>query len=181
MAWAIEKTYDREVDQHVAVIIRRIIRIVVVLAFFLVVIHAILDSSLTGLLAGFGIVGLALSFILKGTLENVMASFTIFADKPFRVGDMIIYDDEWGTVEDVGFRSTKFRTLDGHLYSIPNVKLIDDSIRNVGARPYIRRRFRIGLTFGTPPDKVQEAIDILHDILDNHEGHVIGSLKAAWF
>ena len=170
IAWTIEKTYNREVDQHVAVIIRRIVRVAVVMSFFLIVIHVILDSSLTGLIAGLGVVGLALSFILKGTLENVMASFTIFGDKPFRTGDMIIFDEEWGTIEDIGFRSTKFRTLDGHLYTIPNLKLIDDSIRNVGARPYIRRRFRIGLTFGTPPDKIQEAIDILQDVLKNHEG-----------
>ena len=143
---------------------------VVVSALILVVVKLVLDTSLANLLAGLGIIGLALYFILRGTLENVAASFTIFGDEPFRVDDLVIYKDEWGHIEEIGFRSTKFRTLCGYLITIPNNELINSSVTNVGARPTIRRRFRLGLTYETPADKVRTALTIIAEILEDHEG-----------
>ena len=103
-------------------------------------------------------------------MENIAASFTIFADQPFRIDDLVIHGDEWGQVERIGFRSTRIRTLDGHVLTIPNKELVAQTIHNVGQRPSIRRRFRLGLTYETPPDKIREAIDIVSEILKNHEG-----------
>lgn len=170
IAWLIRKSYTRRVNRHVVVVISRILRVAILMIYVLVIIKVILDSDLTGVLAGLGVVGLALSFVLKGTIENVAASFTIFGDKPFRVGDLMLYKEQWGYVEDIGFRSTRFRTLDGHLINIPNAVLIDEALQNIGERPYIRRRFRVSLTYDTPPEKVREAIDIVRKILKNHSG-----------
>ncbi len=169
-AWLLKKTYHTEFDRHVVVLMSRTLRIVALALFVLLFVNGILDSDLTGVIAGLGVLGVALSFLMRGTIENVAASFTIFGDKPFRIGDLIIYDDQWGRIEDIGFRSTRFRTLDGHLITIPNAELIDHALHNVGARPSIRRRFRIGLTYDTPPDKVEEAMAILHELLTDHEG-----------
>lgn len=170
VAWIISKSYSHQINRHVIVVISRVLRVMFLMGYLLVMINVILDSDLTGLLAGLGVVGLALSFVLKGTIENIAASFTIFGDKPFRVGDLMLYKEQWGYVEDIGFRSTRFRTLDGHLINIPNSVLIEEALQNIEERPYIRRRFRISLTYETPPDKVREAIGILRDILENHRG-----------
>lgn len=170
VAGFIRRSYEHEIESHAVNIIERILRMLVISALALVVVKLVLDTSLANLLAGLGIVGLALYFILRGTLENVAASFTIFGDAPFRVGDLVIYGDEWGNIEDIGFRSTRLRTLRGHLITIPNNELINTAVTNVGARPTIRRRFRLGLTYETSPDKVRAAIDIIADILGDHEG-----------
>lgn len=166
----IRTSYEHHIDSHAVNVIVRILRMIVVSALVLIVVQLVLDTSLANLLAGLGIIGLALYFILRGTLENVAASFTIFGDEPFRVGDLVIYDDEWGNVEDIGFRSTRFRTLSGHLITIPNNELINSAITNVGARPAIRRRFRLGLTYETSAEAVRTALDILAEILEDHEG-----------
>jgi len=76
---------------------------------------------------------------------------------------------EWGTIEAIGFRSTRLRTLEGHLITIPDNSLIEQSIHNFESRPSIRRRFRLGLPYGTPPDAPEEALAILRDVLDGHE------------
>ncbi len=170
LAWVLRKTYDKDLDAHVVLVVSRVLRIAALGIFTLIVVNHVLDSNLTGLVAGLGIVGLALSFILRGTIENIAASFTILGDKPFRVGDLIVHDGRWGRVEDIGFRSTRFRTLRGHLITIPNARLVDNDIHNAGARPSIRRRFRIGLPYTLPVDKVEEAIDIVKSLLDGHRG-----------
>ena len=153
----IRTSYNHEFDSHAENIILRVLRLLVLSALFIVIIKVILGTSLTKLLAGLGLFGLALYFILRSTLENVAASFTIFGDEPFRVDDLVIYKGDWGHIEKIGFRSTKFRTLTGHLVTIPNDELIKESVHNVGARPWIRRRFRLGLTYDTPPDKIEES------------------------
>lgn len=170
LAWLFGAAELNQMDKHVVIVISRVLRVLVVAVFFLVLVQQVLDSDLTGVIAGLGVLGVALALILKGTIENIVASFTIFGDKPFRVGDMVIYDGTWGHIEDIGFRSTKFRTFDGYLLTIPNARLLSEVLSNAGARPSIRRRFRISLTYDTPPEKVREAVDIVREILRDHDG-----------
>ncbi len=75
-----------------------------------------------------------------------------------------------GTVEEIGFRSSRVRTLTGHLVTIPNDKMITNNIENIGRRPHIRRLANITITYDTPLDKVERAVEIITEILDNHEG-----------
>jgi len=170
IARATEQVVGHDLGTHRRLVVRRTLRVVVGAAFLLILVHIILDSNLTGLLAGLGVVGLALSFALRGSIENVAASFTIFGDEPFAVGDIVIHDEVWATVEDIGFRSTRLRTFDNHLITVPNAQLVDRAVHNVGARNAIRRRFHIGLEFGTPPEKIRQAIDIISEII-NEGGH----------
>ncbi|NND61547.1 MAG: mechanosensitive ion channel family protein [Gammaproteobacteria bacterium] len=170
LAWLIRKTYHAALDDHIVLVLSRALRVIALALFVLFIVNGVMDSDLTGLIAGLGVLGVVLSFLMRGTIENIAASFTIFGDKPFRVGDLVIYEERWGRIEDIGFRSTRFRTLDGHLITIPNSKLVDDAIHNVGARPSIRRRFRIGLTYDTPPEKIEQALSILRELLSDYEG-----------
>lgn len=166
----VQTSYDRDFDSHTRSILVRLFRMLVITGLVVVLLRYVFDTDLKNLLAGLGILGIALYFMLRGTMQNIAASFTLYGDKPFRVGDLVIWRDDWGLIEDIGFRSTRFRTLDGHRVTIPNRELIETSIENAGRRPWIRRRFRIALRFETPPDKIREAIDILRNILDQHEG-----------
>ena len=91
-------------------------------------------------------------------------------DKPFQVGEGIKLAGLDGVVESLGFRSTRIRTLEGHLVTIPNSEVAASAIENIGKRPYIRRLTNITITYDTPPNKVQRAVDIVRQILENHEG-----------
>ena len=152
--------------EHVGRLIERALRVLVILAFLVIVARFVLGVSLTGMIAGLGIVGVGLWILTRGLVENVAASFTLFGDRVFRVGDTVIHDGEWGVIEDIGFRSTRCRTFEGHLLHIPNRNLMDDTIRNVSARPYLRSRFRLSLVYDTPPAKVEEAIGIVRAAIE---------------
>ena len=86
------------------------------------------------------------------------------------MGDRIVVDGQDGSVEEVGFRSTKIRTLDGHLVTVPNGELANKMIRNIGKRPYIKRIANLTVTYDTPPQKIERAIEIVKEILHEHEG-----------
>jgi len=162
----VQRATGHESLDHVRGLIQRTLRVLVIVAFLLVVSRVVLGVSLTGMLAGLGVVGVGVWFLTRGLVENVAASFTLFGDRVFRIGDTIIHRDEWGVIEDIGFRSTRCRTFDGHLLHIPNRNLVDDTIRNVSARPYIRRRFRISILYDTPPEKIEKAMDIVRSVIE---------------
>lgn len=160
---------DSSVDDQVIDVVRKGLRLFVSVTFVLFVTEVVFRSDIRGLLAGIGIAGIALSFAAQDTLKNVIASFTIFGDRPFVLGDLIEVGDHFGTVEAIGFRSTRIREFDGHLVTIPNAELITSTLENVSARPYIRRRFYLDLPFGSTPDTVRKAIEIVHEVLDDRD------------
>jgi Small-conductance mechanosensitive channel len=94
----------------------------------------------------------------------------IILDKPFKIGDRIVTQGYDGVVEQIGFRSTRVRTLTGHQVTIPNEKMAGVSVENIGRRPSIRRLTNITITYDTPIEKVEKAVAIIREILENHEG-----------
>ncbi len=133
--------------------------------------------SLIPLLTGLGIGGLAVALAARPTIENVIASFMIFWDNPYQVGQRIKVMGQDGMVEAIGLRSTKIRLLTGPLTSIPNERMAAVEIENIGRRPYIRRTFNVTITYDTPPAKIDRAVQILQEILavpnKPHEDHGI--------
>ena len=127
-------------------------------------------KEVTSILAGLGIGGLAFALAAQDTIKNFFGSLVLLSDRPFEVGERVIVDSTDGIIESVGMRSTRVRTLTGHLVTIPNGELANKSIENIAKRPHIRRLFNITVTYDTPPAKVQEAKEILEDILKDHEG-----------
>ncbi len=122
------------------------------------------------LLTGLGIGGVAIALAARPTLENIISSFTIFADNPYRVGDRIYIMGQIGDVESIGIRSTRVRLLSGHLTTVPNEKMATSEVENLGRRPYIRRIFNITITYDTPPEQIKRAVDILEEILAVPDG-----------
>jgi MscS family membrane protein len=128
------------------------------------------DKPAASIIAGLGVGGLALALAAQETVKNLFGSLVILGDRPFEIGERIVVDRFDGPVEKVGFRSTRLRTLDGTLVTIPNGELANKMIQNMDKRPHIRRVANIAVPYATPPEKVRRAREILEEILRNHEG-----------
>ncbi len=125
-----------------------------------------LDLPVEGMITGLGIGGLAVAFASKETLSNLFGAGILLADQPFRKGDTIAMGDMQGTVEDVGIRSTRIRTMDDTVIIVPNGKLTDAMINNFGARRYrlFRTRFTVG--YGATPEQLGRFTQKLRELVD---------------
>lgn len=154
-------------ESHLMPLIRKSIKIFIVILAILFTCQN-LGLNITSLLAGLSIGGLALGLAAQDTVANVLGAIAIFLDKPFRVGDRIQFENVDGVVESIGLRSTRIRNLDGHLVTVPNKTVGNATIVNVSRRPHIRTIMDIGITYDTPPHKVQQALDILEKVFREH-------------
>lgn len=172
MVWLskISDKTDSKLDEILLPVIRKSLRITVVILVLVQVAQILSDKPITSVIAGLGIGGLAVALAAQDSIKNFFGSIVLSVDKPFVIGDRIVVDGYDGPVEEVGLRSTKVRTLDGHLVTIPNGELANKTIQNIGKRPYIRRLLNLTITYDTPPEKIDRALDIVKGLLDNHEG-----------
>lgn len=125
--------------------------------------------SMTSLIAGFGIVGMAVSFAAKESIANVFGSFAILYDKIFDLGDYVVINDIEGTVIDINLRSTKIRTIDNTIIILPNNVVANAIVTNISAISKRRIDEVIGITYDTSNEKIEKAIQIIKDILKNNE------------
>lgn len=150
-------------------IVSRLMSLVLAVIVFLVG-GQYLGIELTTLLASAGIGGLAIALAAQDTLKTLFGTIMLMADKPFRVGERIQFKKYDGNVEDIGLRSTRVRLLTGNLVTIPNDELARFDIENITRRPHIRRSANIKLPLDTPREKVEQCVEIIRDILKDHEG-----------
>ncbi|MDL2262491.1 mechanosensitive ion channel family protein [Bacteroidales bacterium OttesenSCG-928-I21] len=120
--------------------------------------------NIAALLGTLGIGGIAFALAAQDTLKNMIGGITLFSDRPFRIGDRIKFDAIDGYVEDIGMRSTRIRTLDKRIITIPNYKIVDAPIENISAETGRRVVAKLGVTYNTTPEKMDEAIKILKSI-----------------
>jgi MscS family membrane protein len=160
---------ESELDNHLLPLVRKFLRIAVVVIAALVVVQN-LGFSIAGLIASLGIGGLAVALAAQDTLANVFGSFMIIADRPFRIGDMIKYDSVEGKVEEVGFRSTRIRTFDRALVSVPNRLITNTAVTNMTRITERRVRISIGVTYATTPAQMRQAVEAIRALLAAHEG-----------
>jgi MscS family membrane protein len=161
----LKRTDPKLVDTVVAMVVKGL-RIFLLVMVGLFVIQNIFEQQITAWLAGLGIAGLAVSLAAQDPIKNIFGSFTVLAERPFVLGDRIVFNNIDGTVEEIGFRSTRIRTINGHLVTVPNMKFTDSVIENITRRPSVRRLMNIGLTYDTPPEKIQQALSMIRDILE---------------
>ncbi|MGD9174086.1 MAG: mechanosensitive ion channel family protein [Desulfobacterales bacterium] len=161
---------DNAIDDVLAPLAGRTLRVFIVIIGGILIIQNLTGVKIGPLLASLGIGGIAVALAAKESIANLFGTLTILFDKPFQLGERITIDKYDGIVEDVGFRSTRIRTLTGHLVTIPNEKIVSSGVENIGKRPHIRWLTNITITYDTPPNKVEKAVSIINEILDNHEG-----------
>jgi MscS family membrane protein len=158
---------DEQFNKQLFPIIRKSLKVFVVIVAALVTLQN-LGLDITSLIASLSIGGLALGLAAQDTLSNLFGAVAVFVDKPFHVGDNIKLDSVEGTVETIGFRSTRVRNLDGHLATIPNKTVGNATIINIAKRPNIKTVINIGITYDTPTAKVKRALQILKEAYKDH-------------
>lgn len=132
---------------------------------------AALDSfgfNITALIAGLGVGGLAVALAAQKTLENLFGGATLIADRPVKIGDFCRFGDKIGVVEEIGLRSTRIRTLERTLVTVPNSEFASLQLENFAERDKILYRPRLGLRYETSPDQLRFALARFKQVLDEH-------------
>ncbi|MCB9264439.1 MAG: mechanosensitive ion channel family protein [Lewinellaceae bacterium] len=158
---------ESKMDEQLLPVMRRIIQFLF-LAGGVIQILRVLQVDITTLIAGISIGGLALALAAQDTLKNFFGSMMIFLDKPFQIGDWINFSGVDGTVEEVGFRSTRVRTFANSLVYVPNGKLADMVVNNYGLRAYRRFNTKISITYDTPTALIDKFVEGLRQIVATH-------------
>lgn len=156
------------VDDLLIPLLRKILRVVVVLIVVLFALDYWLEKPPTTVLGALGVGGVALAFAAQDTLGNFFGSITVLFDRPFGLGDWIVVGDVEGTVERVGFRSTRVRTFYNSVISIPNSKMVNTQVDNYGARRYRRAKIMLSLTYDTPPEKIGAFCEGVRELIRLH-------------
>lgn len=149
---------ETTMDDHLVPFASKILKALVVILGFLIVLQSF-GLNVMSLLAGLGLGGLALALAAQDTAANLFGSVTILLDVPCKIGDWVKVKDVEGTVEEIGFRSTRIRTFYNSLITIPNATMAKETIDNMGARPARRIRQVLSLTYETSPEKIEEFCD----------------------
>jgi len=158
-------------DDQLVPLIRKSLRVFVVIVAALFIAQNIFQWNISALVAGLGIGGLAVALAARDALANLFGSVTIFSDRPFQLGDRVKIGEHVGNVEEVGFRSTRIRTLMGHQVVIPNSVVANEMVENIGRRPYLKRVLDVTVTYDTPPEKLQRGVEIIRRMLDARGEH----------
>lgn len=148
-----------------------LMKLIKVLIVF-IAITAILQAhgySLSSVIAGFGIGGLAVGMAAKDTIANVFGSLSLLSDHVYKIGDYIKVEGIEGYVEDVSMRSTKIRDLDNFLITIPNNTVANAVVTNVSRARKRLLRVTFGVTYSTSNDSIARAKEILAEVATNHK------------
>jgi MscS family membrane protein len=147
----------------------RVVKVVIVIIGLISLLGG-LGIPIASLVAGLGIGGIALAFGAQKTVENLFGAFAIGVDQPLREGDFIRVDDVLGTVEAVGLRSTRIRTLDRTIVSLPNGRLADMQIETFALRDRCRMHAVLGVTYSTRCAQLRTLLDGFEQVLRAHPG-----------
>jgi MscS family membrane protein len=159
---------DSRLDDQLAPMLERSLKVLITVGAFLFVLDN-LDVDILSFLAGLGVVGIGVGLAARDTFANFFGSVTVFADKPFQAGDWIIVGSVEGTVEEIGFRTTRVRTFYNSIVSLPNASLVDSAIDNMGRRRWRRYRTRLGILYSTPSTRIEAFCEGIRQIVRANE------------
>lgn len=162
------QTPDRTDDQLV-VFFRDFFKVVILIIGFLLIFRFAFHLHIGNLLTGLSIIGAAVALALRESLENLIASFIIFFDKPFTQGDLVKVQQITGHVEKIGLRSTRIRTDQKSYVSVPNKQMVDSILDNLTLRTQLKGELRLHLPASTPIAKLQQAMDGMRKILSHRK------------
>lgn len=159
-------------DEHLRSAVRMLSTIakVVLWCFGLVMILSNLGINVSSLIAGMGITGIAIAIALQGVLSDLFASFSIYFDKPFKVGDLIKTKEHTGTVEKIGIKTTRIRSVDGEEVIISNTDLTEKRVENYRRMEERRIKFGVGVIYETPTNQLKKIPQMITDIIDRTSG-----------
>jgi|JI10StandDraft_1071094.scaffolds.fasta_scaffold94290_1 MscS family membrane protein len=151
-------------DDQIVVVVQKFLKFIVIFLGLFYVLNT-LDVNIATIIAGLSVGGLALALAAQDTVKNFIASVMIFIDKPFKIGDTIKGDNFEGTVQEVGFRSTRIKTADESLVYIANAKLSEMTIDNKGYRVFKKYKTEVSVSYDTPLFKIEQFLEGIRTIL----------------
>jgi MscS family membrane protein len=155
---------ESDLDDQLVPLVAKTLRVTIIVLGILITIQNF-GINVMSLLAGLGLGGLAFALAAKDTAANFIGSIMILLDNPFKVGDWIVTNGAEGTVEEIGFRSTRIRTFYNSLVSLPNSSLVNANIDNMGKREFRRVKATLGVVYSTPPEQVLKFIEGIKEII----------------
>ncbi|MEH6758989.1 MAG: mechanosensitive ion channel family protein [Parasphingorhabdus sp.] len=153
-----------------------LIRLLVTAVIFAIATIVILDNlgvDVTGLVAGLGVGGIAIGLAAQGIFSDLFAALSIIFDKPFRRGEVISYDTTTGTIEKIGLKSTRLRSVTGEEVIISNTNLLDKEITNLTQLGRRRTRYGIGVIYQTKPAEARRIPELLKKIIEDNDGRYV--------
>jgi MscS family membrane protein len=165
--WEKEKAPEAQGMRSIVVVARSIAKILFV-GIAIIVVLSQLGYEVASLVTGLGVGTVALALAAQKTVENLFGSVSIGVDKPFSVGDFVKIEDFVGTVELIGLRSTRVRTLDRTIITIPNGRLADMRVESFSPRDRLRLAFKLGLVYETTAAQIREVLAGLDRLLREH-------------
>ena len=170
-AYAMSKAEKTEstLDDQLVPLLQKTLKLFVVLLGFLLILQN-MGVNVLSLLAGLGLGGLAFALAAKDTAANLFGSIMILIDQPFKIGDWVKVGDLEGTVEEIGFRSTRVRTFYNSVVTVPNANVANAHIDNMGVRQYRRTTATLGVTYDTSAEDLQKFVEGIRTII--HENRI---------
>ncbi len=154
---------DAKMNNNMVDILQRSVTYVVWALGILVAMHNV-GIEIGTLIAGLGIGGVAVALAAQDTIKNLFGGFMLFFDRPFNLGDRIMFSGIDGYVMNIGLRSLRIRQLDGRIVTIPNSQVVDNAIINVNSEPSTKIVLNLGLTYDTTPEKMELAMNLLRNL-----------------
>ena len=156
---------DSTLDDQLVPLLQKSLKIFVVI-FGILIMFQNLGVNVMSVLAGLGLGGLAFALAARDMCANFFGSIMILLDRPFNIGDWVVVGTSEGTVEEIGFRSTRIRTFYDSQITVPNSILANTNIDNMGKRKYRRIKAFFGLTYDTPPEKMEAFLEGIRNIIE---------------
>ncbi len=128
------KLTNDQTDDQLILFFRDFFKVILYIIGFLLILHFVFNENIGNLVTSLSIVGAAVALSMRESLENIIASFIIFFDKPFTIGDLVKVNNFTGTIEKIGLRSTRIRTQDKTYISVPNKQMVDSIVDNISLR-----------------------------------------------
>jgi len=160
---------DSDMDDQMIPVVRKGLRAAIWILGIIVALNNA-GYDVAALLAGLGIGGLALALAAKDTVANIFGGIMVFTDKPFKINDRVKIGGFDGTIIEIGIRSTRLKTLEGRIVTIPNSKFTDGMVENVTLEPWRKVVLNIGLVYETPASKMEKAMELLKEIASANAG-----------
>lgn len=154
-------------DNQLIVFFRDFIKVIVGALGLMLMLNQAFSYNVSSLLTGLSIVGAAIALAFRESLENLIASFVIFFDRPFMAGDFVKVQNVSGVVERIGLRSTRVRTADKSYVTVPNKQMVDSILDNISKRSQIRGEINLNIHLSTPTSKLNELIAEIKNFLSS--------------
>lgn len=166
------KSTSDQSDDQLVLFFRDFFKVILYIIGALLILHYVFNENIGNLVTSLSIVGAAIALSMRESLENIIASFIIFFDKPFTVGDMVKVNNFTGTIEKIGLRSTRIRTQEKTYISVPNKQMVDNIVDNISLRTERKFEMDIQLSVQTTAAAIGEFTSYLRNFIKEQTGVV---------